>query len=99
MPGSFSNFSNQQLYVEADEPPLYLRRLKLTLQNIVKLKAQIILPLTVFFINNLRIYRTKKNHIKSIGLRIQKHIDDSNIPLDYVKPVSSSKILPCPGNY
>ena len=31
----------ESLYVEANEPPLDLRRLKLTLQYIVKLKANI----------------------------------------------------------
>ena len=32
--------------------------------------------------------------IKSIGFRIQKHIDDSNISLDIIKLVSNSKIPP-----
>ena len=36
----------------------------------------------------------KKKCIKSIGFRIQKHIDDSNISLDIIKPVSHSKLPP-----
>ena len=43
----------------------------------------------------MKIYTTKiKKIIKSIGFRIQKHIFDSNIPLDIIKPVSHSKIPP-----
>ena len=49
----------------------------------------------MFFIHDLRIYTTEKlKCIKSIGFRIQKHFDDSNLHLDIVKPVSHSKILP-----
>ena len=41
----------------------------------------------------MKILTTKiKKSIKSIGLRIQKHIDDSNISLDMIKPVSHSNI-------
>ena len=41
----------------------------------------------------MKIFNNKnKKCIKSIGFRIQKHISDSNIPLDTIKPVSHSKI-------
>ena len=39
--GAFRTSPVDSLYVEANEPPLDLRRLKLTLQYIVKLKANI----------------------------------------------------------
>ena len=39
--GTFRTSPVNSLYVEANEPPLDLRRLKLTLQYIVKLKAKI----------------------------------------------------------
>ena len=44
----------------------------------------------------MKIHTTKirKKCIKSIGFRIQKHIEHSNIPLDIIKPVSHSKIPP-----
>ena len=48
----------------------------------------------MFLIHNVKIYTTKIKKIKTIGFRIQKHIDDSNIPLDIIKPVSHSKISP-----
>ena len=41
MPGSFRTSPVDSLYVEANEPPLDLRSLRLTLQYIVKLKANI----------------------------------------------------------
>ena len=39
-------------------------------------------------------YDGSEKCIKSIGFRIQKHINDSNKPFDIVKPVSHSKIPP-----
>ena len=53
--GTFQTSPVDSLYVEVNEPPLDLRRLKLTLQYIVKLKADVHYP--VFFIHNLRIYK------------------------------------------
>ena len=41
----------------------------------------------------MNIYTTKiKKCIKSIGLRTQKHIEDSNLPWDIIKPVTNSTI-------
>ena len=35
-----------------------------------------------------------KNCIKSIGFRVQKHVGDSNLPLDIIHPFNNSKIPP-----
>ena len=85
------------LYAKANEPPLDLRRLKLTLHFIVKLKSTIDNPAFdgVFNPQYEHLYDKNKKCIKSIGFIIQKHIDDSNIPLDIIKPVSHLN----PGNY
>ena len=50
--------------------------------------------MTVFSSTFWNLYDKINKIIKSIGFRIQKHIDDSNAPLDAVKLVSHSKILP-----
>ena len=69
---------------------------KLTLQNIVKLKANIDNPAVdcVFHPPVENVYDGNQKRIKSIGLRIQKHIDDFSIPLDIVKSVNHTKIPP-----
>ena len=80
------------LYVGGNEPTLDLR-LKLTMQYIVKLKANIDNP--AYFSSTIwNLYDKSKTCIKSIGFRIQKYMDDSNIPLGIIKPVSHSKIPP-----
>ena len=60
--GAFRSSPVNSWYVESNEPPLDLHRLK--------------------------------KCIKSIGFRIQKHIADSNVPLDIIKPISHYKIPP-----
>jgi transposase len=40
------------------------------------------------------VYDKNKNCIKAVGLRIKKHLKDSNIPLDIVKPSTLSEIPP-----
>ena len=55
-------------------------------QYIVKLNANI--DNSAFECENL--YDKNKKIIKSIGFKIQKHTDDSNIPLDIIKWVSHS---------
>ena len=96
MPESFSIIFSQCLYVEANEPSLHLGRLKISLQNIVKLKANIDNPAfdRVFHPPFENVYDGNQKCIKSIGLRIQKHIDDFSIPLDIVKSVIHTKIPP-----
>ena len=62
----------------------------------MKLKANIDNPAhdCVFNPQYENLYDKIKKCIKSIGFRIQKHIDDSNMPLDIIKPLSHSKISP-----
>ena len=62
----------------------------------MKLKANIdnIAFDCVFQPHFVNLYDKNKTYIKSIALRIQKQIDNSNTILDIVKPVSHSKIPP-----
>ena len=99
MPWYLSNIpctSVDSLYVEANEPPLDLRRLKITLQYIVQLKANINVDnpaySCIFHPLYESLYDKNKKCIKSIGLRVQKHVEDSNLPLDIIHPFNNSKI-------
>ena len=60
---------------------------------IVKLKANIENPAFdgVFYSQYEHLY---DKCIKSIGFLIQKHIEDSNLPLNIIKPVTSCTIPP-----
>lgn len=62
-------------YIEANEPPLDLRRVKLLLQHIVKLKYDPNKPaFRCVFYPQCDLYDKYKNSIKSVGLRILKNI-------------------------
>ena len=81
---SFSSISSRQFVWKANEPPLTWFTQTQTYTTVH----------CVFNPQFENLYDKNKICIKSIGLRIQKHIDDSNIPLDIIKPVSHSKIPP-----
>ena len=94
--GAFRTSQIDSFYVEANKPPLNLRRLKLTLQYVVKLKANIDNQAydCVFNPQYENLYDNNKICIKSIGFKIQKHIDGYNIPLGIIISVCHSKIPP-----
>ena len=73
--GAFRTSPVESLYVEAEEPSLYLRREKLTLQYAIRLAAnpsnpahKVTFPL---YISDelLQRYESKPNAIRSFGLR------------------------------
>ena len=70
--------------------------MKLLLQYIIKLKANPDNPAfrCVFHPQFENLYDKNKNCIKAVGLRIKKHLQDSNLPLDIVKPSTLSEIPP-----
>ena len=92
--GAFRTSQIDSFYVEANKPPHNLRRLKLTLQYVVKLKANIDNQAydCVFNPQYENLNDKNKKYIKSI--LIQMHINGSNIPSDIIKTVSHSKIPP-----
>ena len=69
------------LYVEADEPSLYLRREKLSLQYAIRLAANQRNPAfkVTFSPQFLELYEHKPNAIKPFGLRILPLSESSNI--------------------
>ena len=66
------------------------------LQYIIKLKANPDNPAfrCVFHPQFDDLYDKNKSCIKAIGLRIKKHLQDSNLRLDTIKPTTLSEIPP-----
>jgi hypothetical protein len=79
--GAFPTSPIESLYVEANEPSLKIRREKLSLQYIIKLRSNPKHPSynCVFNPKFETEYHEKIKVIKPLGLRLQKHIKDSNI--------------------
>ena len=78
------------LYAESNEPSLYIRREKLSLQYVTKLAAN---PRNsaydcVFNPKYERFYYTKPTAIKPLGLRIQLLLEEANINIKNVQPFS-----------
>ena len=85
----------ESLYVEANEPSLYLRREKLALQFISKIKSNPKNPVhdIVFNAKYSHLYDRKPTAIKPLGLRILDSIQSSQLNLH---KVMESKILNSP---
>ena len=79
--GAFRTSPVTTLYVEADEPSLYLRREKLSLQYAIRLAANQRNPAfkVTFSPQFLELYEHKPNAIKPFGLRISPLLESSNI--------------------
>ena len=79
--GAFRTSPVTSLYVEADEPSLYLRREKLSLQYAIRLAANQRNPAfkVTFSPQFLELYEHKPNAIKPFGLRISPLLESSNI--------------------
>ncbi len=84
--GAFKTTYTPSLNAEANEPPLYIRRVKLGLQYIVKLKAFPQNPAynSVFGDNLPELFRKKTKVIEPFYLRMQHHIHLANIPMDHI---------------
>ena len=69
------------LYVEADEPSLYSRREKLSLQYALRLAANPSNPAheVTFPPNYVNLYEQKPKAIKSFGIRISPLLESANI--------------------
>ena len=82
--------SVESLYAESNEPSLYIRREKLSLQYVTKLAAS---PRNsaydcVFNPKYERFYNTKPTAIKPLALRIQPLLEEANIDIKNVQPFS-----------
>ena len=79
--GAFRTSPIESLYAESNEPSLYIRREKLSLQYVTKLAAN---PRNsaydcVFNPKYERFYNNKPTAIKPLGLRIQRVLEEANI--------------------
>ena len=88
--GAFRTSPVESLYVEANEPSLYIRRLKLGLQYATKLKAHPTNPAYDCVFNPVYADKYIKFpcKIRPFGLRIRDHIVEANIKLEDVAPVN-----------
>ena len=86
----FSSSPVESLYAESNEPSLYIRREKLSLQNTTKLAANPRNPAhnCVFNPKYERFYNNTPSAIKPLGLRIQQLLQQANISIKNVQPFS-----------
>ena len=96
--GAFRTSPVESLYVEADEPSLYLRREKLALQYAIRLAANPSNPAyKITFPPHIsedivNLYENKPNIIKSFGLRIQPLLTSAKINPNTIEENSVPKI-------
>ena len=88
--GAFRTSPVKSLYAESNEPSLYIRREKLSLQYVTKLAAN---PRNsacdcVFNPKYERFYNNKPTAIKPLGLRIQSLLEEANINIKNVQHFS-----------
>ena len=90
--------SVESLYVEAEDPSLYLRREKLALQYAIRLAANPSNPtFKVIFAPHIAqdlidLYDNKPNAIRSFGLRIAPLLTSANINKEQIETQSVSEI-------
>ena len=88
--GAFRTSPVESLYTESNEPSLYIRREKLSLQYVSKLAAN---PRNsaydcVFNPKYERFYNNKLTAIKTIGLRVQPLLEEAKINIKNIQPFS-----------
>ena len=84
--GVFRTSPVQSLYVEAREPSLENRRLKLSLQCAIKLKTSPLNPAhaCVFYPDYQPLYDSTPTSIRPLGLRVRPHLQGVGVELDNV---------------
>ena len=88
--GAFRTSPVESLYAESNEPSLYTRREKLSLQYTTKLAANSKNPAynCVFNPKYERFYNNTPSAIKPLGLRILPLLEQANISIENVQPFS-----------
>ena len=94
--GAFKTSPVQSLYVEANEPSLYTRREKLSLQYALRVAANTSNPAhkIVFKPKYLDSYNKKTKQIKPLGLRIQSFTEETSFDENNVKEISTPDTPP-----
>ncbi len=85
--GAFRTSPIQSLYVEADEPSLLDRRIKLSLQYITKLKSDPSNPAyqCVFEPEYSVLFERKPSAIAPLGIRMKSHLLSADIPMENIQ--------------
>ena len=94
--GAFRTSPVQSLYVEANEPPLDMRRARLSLQYGVKLMSNEVNPAysAVFQSDIVATFEAKERAIKPLGLRIERHLDGVGFHTHVIAPYTVMKTPP-----
>lgn len=84
--GAFRTSPVESLQVEANEPPLALRRIKLTAQYVLKVKSCPANPThkCIFDKDYLNLFKIRQNTIPPLGIRILPVITDMKLNLDII---------------
>ena len=96
--GAFRTSPVQSLYVEAEEPSLYLRREKLALQYAIRIAANPSNPVHKVsfppYISEevVQLYESKPKAIRSFGLRVAPLLESANIQKDKIEKHFVSEI-------
>ena len=92
----FRTSPTQNLYVGENEPPLGMRSTGLSLQYCVKLMSNEVNPAysAVFQSDIVATYEAKERAIKSLGLRIERHLDDVGFHTPVIAPYKVMKTPP-----
>ena len=96
--GAFRASPVESLYVEAEEPSLYIRREKLALQSAIRITANPSNPtFKITFVPHISqdiidLYDNKPNAIRSFSLRIAPLLISANINKEHIETHSVSEI-------
>ena len=94
--GAFRTSPAQSLYIKAHKPSLTTRRLKLSLNYVLKLKS---LPENsayscVFEPENTKLFQESESKVPPLGIRILPHLEKSKLNLSLVDDAPSFDIAP-----
>ena len=94
--GAFRTSPIESLQVETGEPSLETRRLKLSLQYYMKMKANPENPAYSCVVNPeyKRLFNNKPGTIPHLGIRLQPHLEDMEVELDAISVVRSPECPP-----
>ena len=94
--GAFRTSPAQSLYTEAHEPSLTTRRLKLSLNYVLKLKSLPVNPACscVFEPENTKLFEESESKVPPLGIRILPHWKKSKLNLNLVDDAPSLDIVP-----
>ena len=94
--GAFRTSPAQSLYIEAHEPSLTTRRLKLSLNYVLKLKSLPENPAysCVFEPENTKLSEAAESKVPPLGIRIIPHLEKSKLNLNLLDDASPLDIFP-----